>query len=179
MFRKLFGSKSHDVLKAKQEFANERHKKVETTQRIQEDIRKLEENIQSIQALLTYLRMKHVENLATTVKDLEALLEHAQSHRRGNLISRTVGVSVSGSGVALSILGTVLVPFTFGASFGLSVAGGVVAVAGQATSRITDAVDSSLTKGDLKRLQQTVVSSFGILEEFPELMDNAAGSRDV
>lgn len=69
-----------------------------------------------------------------TIDFLEDKAKEIDIHHRGANIFNAGGSSVAAIGGGMALAGAVLAPITFGASLGLTIAGGVVGLAGGATS---------------------------------------------
>ena len=100
-------------------------------------------------------------------------------------IAKISGASAGIVGGVLTIVGFGLLPVTFGGSIALSAIGTVIAVAGGTTSGGTAIAERFIVKGDLKKVQETIVldkqitvSVNELLEEIKKLNNDTVESTD-
>ena len=105
---------------------------------------------------MAYLTQKKAEILKTT-----------QNCR----IAKFSGASAGIVGGVLTIVGFGLIPVTFGGSIALSAIGTVIAAAGSTTSGSTAIAERFIVKGDLKKIQETIVLDKQITENVNELLE--------
>ena len=85
-------------------------------------------------------------------------------------IAKISGASAGIVGGVLTIVGFGLLPVTFGGSIALSAIGTVIAVAGGTTSGGTAIAERFIVKGDLKKVQETIVLDKQITVNVNELL---------
>ena len=86
-------------------------------------------------------------------------------------IAKISGASAGIVGGVLTIVGFALLPVTFGGSIALSAIGTVIAVAGGTTSGGTAIAERFIVKGDLKKVQETIVLDKQITVSVNELLE--------
>ena len=86
-------------------------------------------------------------------------------------IAKISGASAGIVGGVLTIVGFGLLPVTFGGSIALSAIGTVIAVAGGTTSGGTAIAERFIVKGDLKKVQETIVLDKQITVSVNELLE--------
>lgn len=100
-------------------------------------------NIELLRSLLK--KIKLVKTCGTIAKQsLQEFKKHLNLQKRNCTISKSVGVGTAGVGTILAIVGFALSPITFGASLGLTIAGGSLGILGSLTSTGTRIYDDKI-----------------------------------
>ncbi len=114
--------------------------------------------------------MKWKKNRENLIQKLKFIIDKLNAVQRNVDITKIAGNSTAIVGATMAVVGAILTPFTFGASLGLTIAGGSLTAAGSLTSVGSHLANFFISKSELELAQLLLDEDKRLLLEIQDIL---------